>query len=234
MPFVSAPLSLPTMSSGDRSLVTYICESIADICGINIEMILPSAKEQTYEILLGNTGRELTSKEIPLGTFSLEQTDTKLAIYGKGDSSDTYILKHFIVDILLSIPIGDSYDIKLDNISGQPFELKTLVSTNLPDVLPDLTGVYDYEVVSTDVTLDRFFATMDELPEEEYCEEDCFAEDIAEEWDETEDDEFCEVDHADYSPQTSQYTVVKNLQLFVLCLVICMVIACICAIIKFN
>lgn len=74
----------------------------------------------------------------------------------------------------------------------------------------------------------------DELPEEEYCEEDCFAEDIAEEWDETEDDEFCVVDHKDYTPQTSQYTVVKNLQLFVLCLVICMVIACIYAIVRLN
>ena len=73
-----------------------------------------------------------------------------------------------------------------------------------------------------------------ELPEEEYYEEDYFTEDIAEEWEESEDDDLYEVDHKDYPPQVSQCTVVKNLQLFVLCLVVCMVIACIYAIVRLN
>lgn len=74
----------------------------------------------------------------------------------------------------------------------------------------------------------------DEISEEEYCDEDCFAEDIIEEWDEAEDDDLYEVDHEEHTPQVSQYTIVKNLQLFVLCLIICMVIACVYAIIRLN
>ena len=54
----------------------------------------------------------------------------------------------------------------------------------------------------------------DELSEEEYYEED----------------EPCEIDYKELTSQASQYTVVKNLQLFVLCIVICIVIACIYAI----
>ena len=74
----------------------------------------------------------------------------------------------------------------------------------------------------------------DELPEEEYYEEDYFVENITEEWDEVEDNNLCEVDSAEHTPQVSQYTVVKNLQLFALCLVICMVIACVYAIVRLN
>ena len=74
----------------------------------------------------------------------------------------------------------------------------------------------------------------DELPEEEYYEEDYFVENITEEWHEIEDDDLCEDDYEEHTPQVSQYTVVKNLQLFVLCLVICAVIACIYAIVRLN
>ncbi len=71
----------------------------------------------------------------------------------------------------------------------------------------------------------------DENPDVAYYEEDYLQEDLPEEWEDYED-------VADYekvcSPKVTQYTVVKNLQLFVLSLVICMVILCIYAIIKFN
>lgn len=70
----------------------------------------------------------------------------------------------------------------------------------------------------------------DEIPEEEFYEEDYLENDLAEEIEGYEDVADCE----EYSPKASQYTVVKNLQLFLLCLVVCMVIACIYAIIKFN
>ena len=76
--------------------------------------------------------------------------------------------------------------------------------------------------------------TDDDSSEEEYYEEDYFTEDITEEWDETEADDLCEDDYEEHTSQVSQYTVVKNLQLFVLCLVICMVIACIYAIVRLN
>lgn len=75
----------------------------------------------------------------------------------------------------------------------------------------------------------------DEDPDEVYFEEDYLEEDLLDEIEEHED---ANTDVAgyekQYSPKTFQYTVVKNLQLFVLCLVICMVIACIYAIVRFN
>jgi len=154
------------MSSGDRNMVNYLCDVIADICGANLQMVIPSTKEQTYEILVGNTGRALTSKEIANGTYSVEQTDTKLALYGNGDNSSSFVLKYLIVDILSNIPEGESYDIKLENISGEPFTSPSFVANNLPAKLADLRDKYDYEVLSADTTLERFFATVEELPEE--------------------------------------------------------------------
>ena len=74
----------------------------------------------------------------------------------------------------------------------------------------------------------------DDSFEEEYYEEDYFTEGITEEWDETEDDDLCEDDHEEHTQQASQYTIVKNLQLFALCLVTCVVIACIYAIVRLN
>ena len=41
------------MSSGDRNMVSYLCEVVADVCGANLQMVVPSTKEQTYEILVG-------------------------------------------------------------------------------------------------------------------------------------------------------------------------------------
>ncbi|MBE6695148.1 MAG: DUF1565 domain-containing protein [Ruminococcaceae bacterium] len=154
------------MSTSERNMIDFLCQSVADICGVNLKMILPSAKEQTYEILVGNTGRDLTSKELADGTYAIEQTDTKLALYGKGENADSFILKHLIVDVLANIPEGESYDIKLENISGEPFSLPSLVSSNLPKTFGDLRDKYDYDVVSTDTTLARFLATAEELPDE--------------------------------------------------------------------
>lgn len=54
---------------------------------------------------------------------------------------------------------------------------------------------------------------------EEYCE-DSFEE--------------CAEDSGEYNPEVSQYAVVRNLQLFILCLVICMVIFGVYAIIRLN
>ena len=78
-------------------------------------------------------------------------------------------------------------------------------------------GFFDFAYTTLEVD--------DEIPDEELYEEN-----YLEDMEGYEDVVDCE----EYSPKTSQYTVVKNLQLFVLCLVICMVIACVYAIIKFN
>ena len=71
----------------------------------------------------------------------------------------------------------------------------------------------------------------DEGYEEEAYEEDYFEEDLI---DSFEGDETEEADYVENDPKVSQYTVVKNLQMFVLCLVICMIIACVYAIVRFN
>ena len=72
---------------------------------------------------------------------------------------------------------------------------------------------------------------VDDESYEEEAYEDYFEEDLTEEAEEYESEEIeCE----EYNPKASQYTVVRNLQLFVLCLVICMVIACVYAIVRFN
>lgn len=80
--------------------------------------------------------------------------------------------------------------------------------------------------------------TEDEVSEECF-EEDYLAEDLTEDQEGYGDyeDEDLETEAEEYEECTSgssQYTVVRNLQLFVLCLVICAVIACIYAIVRFN
>ena len=73
---------------------------------------------------------------------------------------------------------------------------------------------------------DSAYTTLDE--EEEFVEgtqplgDDCEAEEA--------EDVTCE----EYSPDVTQHTIVRNLQLFALCLVICMVLAAIYAILKFS
>lgn len=70
----------------------------------------------------------------------------------------------------------------------------------------------------------------DEISDEELYEDNFLEDDLGEDQEDYEDVADCE----GYSPKTSQYTVVKNLQMFVLCLVICMIIACVYAIVRFN
>lgn len=74
----------------------------------------------------------------------------------------------------------------------------------------------------------------DEIHEEEYYEEDYHKDDWQEEHEDYGDVDADVPDYEEYTPEMSQYIVVKNLQLFVLCLVVCIVIACVYAIIKLN
>ena len=67
--------------------------------------------------------------------------------------------------------------------------------------------------------------------EDESYEGEAYAEDLI---DYVEDVRAEEKDYTEDDTRVSQYTVVKNLQLFVLCLVICMIIACVYAIVRFN
>ncbi len=85
---------------------------------------------------------------------------------------------------------------------------------------------------------DSAYTTLDEenkFVEDEYCDEDLYVEEDEEELLEGyKDEELEDAEYEEYSPKVSQYTIVRNLQIFVLCLVICMVAACIYAIVRFN
>lgn len=76
--------------------------------------------------------------------------------------------------------------------------------------------------------------TEDELSEEEYFDRAYIEEDLNEDWDEIEAEAAYEAVYEDHTPAESRHTVIKNLQLFVLCIVICIVIACIYAIARSN
>ena len=153
------------LTSGEKKTVSYLREVIADISGANIELALSSCAEKTYEILVGDTGRDVTSNALEDGTFSLVQTDTKLALYGSGELADEYAVTYFIENVLFEIPKGESYDIETENIIAAPYELNTFVDNNLPNTFADLSGEVS-TLSSTQATLDRFLATADELPDE--------------------------------------------------------------------
>ena len=82
---------------------------------------------------------------------------------------------------------------------------------------------------SRPVFFDAEYTTLE--TEDESYEEEAYEEDLI---DSFEDVGTEKKDYAKDDSRVSQYTVVKNLQLFVLCLVICMIIACVYAIVRFN
>ncbi len=154
------------MNASEHLLATMVQDEIANVCGVVIPYVMASEKEVEYEILLGNTGRAETSKDVAAGTVNIEQTANKLALYGNGDFSTAYVIKYFINDILGGIPEGKSYNIDLDDTVGLEYTLPTLTSTNLPVALEDFTGKYDTDFMDNENVLARFFASVDELPEE--------------------------------------------------------------------
>ena len=82
------------------------------------------------------------------------------------------------------------------------------------------------EYYEEDILEDEFYEDED-LLDDEYDEEDEHMEDNIEEY-------YGDTESEAHSPKVTQYTVVRNLQFFFLSIVICMVIAVIYAIIKFN
>ncbi|MBQ5800825.1 MAG: right-handed parallel beta-helix repeat-containing protein, partial [Clostridia bacterium] len=154
------------MNADDRVMVTYLQKVIADVCGAKMEVVISSTEETAHEILIGNTGREMTSDELKDGTYAINQADGKLAMYGNGDYAPSFVINKLIKDVLLNIPKGKSYDIQMETVSGEPFSPPTLVSTNLPSKLGDLTGLYDYDIKNADAVFDRFLITREELPTE--------------------------------------------------------------------
>ncbi len=154
------------MNISERLLASMIQTEIANACGVVIPLVMPSDSEIEYEILVGDTGRAETSKEAEPGTVNIEQTANKLALYGNGDYSSAYVIKYLINDIIRAIPECDSYDIKFDDIIGLEYTSPMLTGTNLPVALRDYTGAYGTDFADNANVLERFFASVDELPEE--------------------------------------------------------------------
>ena len=87
---------------------------------------------------------------------------------------------------------------------------------------------------------DSEYTTLEEEDEvvEEFFEDDAYYDEDGYKVEDPDDILAEDLEDTDYEEYTtkgpSQYTIVRNLQLFALCLVICMVIAVIYAIVKFN
>ncbi len=154
------------MSALERQLFSLVEEKIAGVCGVKIPSVMYSEPETEYEILFGNTGREASSFDIPAGSASTRQTETKLAFYGNGENGNGAMIKYFIVDILSSIPKGESYDITLPAMNAVPYSSPTLTATNLPVAISDYTEAYNPDFTDNANVMARFNLSVSELPTE--------------------------------------------------------------------
>ena len=155
------------MNAAERIMTEQLRESIASICGHTINVVVPSDPEKANEILIGNTSRPETSTELPFGTYAVNQTDSKLALYGNGDYSNAFVIK-LLIDKLYSIPKSDAYDITFDNVASESFTPPTLTATNLPVTLKNYSQNPEYNTDFTKIenVLARFSTLEGELPEE--------------------------------------------------------------------
>ena len=154
------------MNSEERAISVLVQEAIADACGVTIPFVLASEEETQYEILLGNTGRAETSKPVDAGCVSIEQSESKIALYGNGDYSAAYAIKYFINEVIGAIPKCESYDIKLNSIVNEKFLSPNLTATNLSFELKDYTGAYGVDFMDNENVLARFFESVNEFPDE--------------------------------------------------------------------
>lgn len=154
------------LSDEDKRMVDELRGQIADICGVDIPVVNSYAEESVYEILIGDTKREETSKRLEENTYAIEQTDSKLAIYGNGKHSISYAIRTFIKNELTGIPKGSGHNVSVENVFGETVIMPSLVETNLLPKIADISGEYENAVENVDSVIDRFFITMDELPDE--------------------------------------------------------------------
>ena len=91
------------LSTTDSLLVSKLAEKIHDVCGVEIPIKLAKEEQTQYEILIGDTGRDLTSAPIDDGCASAIQRDGKIALYGNGTFTTTYAMQYFINDVLGTI-----------------------------------------------------------------------------------------------------------------------------------
>ncbi len=154
------------LNAVDKSMVEYLRQQIANVCGAKLSTVSVYEEEATYEILVGDTSREETSKALEVGTYAMEQTENKLAFYGNGDLNVTYSIGKFVDEVLSQVRKGKSYDINITNVFGEPFVTPSLLETNLPLNIVDISGEYDNALENVDSIMDRFFITKDELPDE--------------------------------------------------------------------
>lgn len=155
------------MNAAERLMMSQLREVIANVSGYKLNLAMPSDAETEYEILIGNTGRAETSSEVNVGEYAINQTDKKLALYGNGENSSAFVLK-YLIDFLNSIPECESYDLKLENVSGLEFTLPTLTATNLPTNPTNYANekLYDTDFTKIENVLAKFNVSVNELPDE--------------------------------------------------------------------
>ncbi len=155
------------MNAAERLMMSQLRDVIASVSGYKLNLAMPTDAETEYEILIGNTGREATSKELNDGTYAINQTDKKLALYGSGENSSAFVLT-YLINALYAIPECESYDLKFENVSGVEFISPTLTATNLPSKFENYAEnpAYNIDFTKIESVLEKFNVVVNELPEE--------------------------------------------------------------------
>ena len=89
--------------------------SIKRLSGIELtpasDLVIPNRKEPEFEILLGETCRDLSKElyeSLPLGGYAVVYREGKIAIAGRGDeplsAAVAYFLDHYFVDRVFTLP----------------------------------------------------------------------------------------------------------------------------------
>lgn len=152
------------MSASERLMVGNLQNAIADACGARMNVVTSTADEAEYEIVIGKANRAETSKELEESHYSIEQTANKLVMYGNGDGAGAYVMR-ILIDAINSADKKNS-DLNFERVESALFFEPSLAEINIPGSLPSYAGKYDPDFTNYENVLERFYMSVDELPEE--------------------------------------------------------------------
>ena len=136
----------------------YIADAIRELTGISIPVRTVQDAETAYEILVGDTGRDATSAEVPAGKFTVNTAGTKLALYGNDHLAAYRAARHFVDTYLTGASAAITVTpVTLDSGSESIYEL------NLPAELPPMELE---NTLNTGGVMERFLKAKEELPTE--------------------------------------------------------------------
>lgn len=157
------------LTATEKLIVPKLQAQIKRLCGVELPIVLSNAAAPAeYEILIGNTGREETSVALEAGHATVKQQGNKIVLYGNGEYSNLYVLKTFIQDILGAVPTTRVYNIEMPVYDNVEYENPNLAGTNMPLILQNYKAeeTYDPDFKDNANIISRFYATLNEFPEE--------------------------------------------------------------------